>query len=150
MPEHYKKINVVCLLSSPFPSQSQKSKLSLKLLKGYFKRWYKCASCLKKKKKHMSKTGKMFCCCSATQLCSILCDHVDTARQAPLSFAISHSLLRFTSIELVILSNHLILCHHLLPSPSIFPIISVFSLVETKSPSVCVLFDFFHQDFTEL
>ena len=32
------------------------------------------------------------------------------ARQAPLSFTISQSLLRFMSIELVMLSNHLILC----------------------------------------
>ena len=43
------------------------------------------------------------------------------ARQASLSFTVSWSLLKFVSIELVILSNHLILC---LPSfllPSIFP-----------------------------
>ena len=36
------------------------------------------------------------------------------ARQAPLSFTISWSLLRFTSITLVMLSNHLILCCPLL------------------------------------
>ena len=30
------------------------------------------------------------------------------------------------SIELVMLSNHLILCHHLLPLPSVFPSIRVF------------------------
>ena len=33
------------------------------------------------------------------------------ARQAPLSFTISGSLLRFMSVETVMLSNHLILCH---------------------------------------
>ena len=32
-------------------------------------------------------------------------------RQAPLSFTISQSLLKFMSIELVMLSNYLILCH---------------------------------------
>ena len=45
--------------------------------------------------------------------------------QAPLSFTVSWSLLRFMSIELVMLSNHLILCRPLLPS--ICPSIKVFS-----------------------
>ena len=49
------------------------------------------------------------------------------ARQAPLSFTISRSFLRFMCIELVRLSNHLILCHSLLLLPSIFPSIRVFS-----------------------
>ena len=49
------------------------------------------------------------------------------ARQGPLSFTISQSLLRFMSIELVMLSNHLILCRPLLLLPSIFPSIRVFS-----------------------
>ena len=53
------------------------------------------------------------------------------ARQASLSFTISLSLLKFISIETVILSNHLTLCHPLLLLPSIFPNISVFS---DKSP----------------
>ena len=43
------------------------------------------------------------------------------ACQASLSFTISWSLLRFMSIELVMLSNHLILCCPLLLLPSIFP-----------------------------
>ena len=47
--------------------------------------------------------------------------------QASLSFTISQSLLRFTSIELVMLSNHLILCCPLLLLPSVFPSIRVFS-----------------------
>ena len=42
------------------------------------------------------------------------------AHQAPLSFTISWSLLKLTSIESVMLSNRLILCHPLL-LPSIFP-----------------------------
>ena len=49
------------------------------------------------------------------------------AHQAPLSFTISQSLLKLMSIELVMLSNHLILCHHLLLWPSILPSIMVFS-----------------------
>ena len=48
------------------------------------------------------------------------------ARQASLGFTLSWSLLRFMSIELVMLSNHLILCHSFLLLPSIFPSIKVF------------------------
>ena len=48
------------------------------------------------------------------------------ACQASLSFAISWSLLKLMSIELVIPSNHFILCHPLLLL-SIFPNIRVFS-----------------------
>ena len=49
------------------------------------------------------------------------------ARQDSLSFTISQSLLKLMSIELVISSNHLILCHPLLLLPSTFPSIRVFS-----------------------
>ena len=45
-----------------------------------------------------------------------------------MSFTISRSLLKLMSIELVMPSNHLILCHPLL-LPSIFPSIRVFSNV---------------------
>ena len=48
------------------------------------------------------------------------------ARQASLSLTISQSLLKLTSLEPLIPSNHLILCRPLLP-PSIFPSIRVFS-----------------------
>ena len=47
--------------------------------------------------------------------------------QHSLSFAISHSLFKLTSIESVVLSNHLILCHPLLLLTSVFPSIRVFS-----------------------
>ena len=50
-----------------------------------------------------------------------------TARQASLSFTICWSFLRFMSIELEMLSKHLILCHPLLLLPSIFSSIRVFS-----------------------
>ena len=49
------------------------------------------------------------------------------AHQASLSVTISWGLLKLVSIELVIPSNHLILCHPLLLLPSIFPSIRVFS-----------------------
>ena len=55
-----------------------------------------------------------------------LCDPWTAVRQAPLSFTVSWSLLRFRSIESVMPSNHLILCHPLL-LPTIFPSIRVFS-----------------------
>ena len=50
--------------------------------------------------------------------------------QASLSFTISWSLLKLTSIELVMPYNHLILCHPPLLLLSIFPSIRVFSWVE--------------------
>ena len=49
------------------------------------------------------------------------------ACQASLSFTISWSFLKLTSIESVMPSNHLILCYFLLLLPSIFPSIRVFS-----------------------
>ena len=48
------------------------------------------------------------------------------ACQASLSFTTSQSLLKLMSIELVMPSNHLILCCPLLLLPSIFPSIRVF------------------------
>ena len=49
------------------------------------------------------------------------------ARQASLSITNSQSLLKLRSIELAVLSNHLILCHPLLLLPLVLPSISVFS-----------------------
>ena len=49
------------------------------------------------------------------------------ARQASLSITNSRSVLKLMSIELVMPSNHLILCRPLLLPPSIFPSIKVFS-----------------------
>ena len=48
------------------------------------------------------------------------------AHQASLSITNSRSLLKLTSIESVMASNHLILCHPLLLLPSILPSIRVF------------------------
>ena len=50
-----------------------------------------------------------------------------TACQTPLSSTVSRSLLKFMSLDSVMLSNHLSLCRPLLLLPSIFPSIRVFS-----------------------
>ena len=52
---------------------------------------------------------------------------MDVAHQASLSSTISQNLLKSISIELVMLSNHLVLCRPLLLLPEIFPSIRVFS-----------------------
>ena len=49
------------------------------------------------------------------------------AYQASLFFPVSLNLLKSMSIELVMLSNHLIFCHLLLLWPSVFPSIRIFS-----------------------
>ena len=53
-------------------------------------------------------------------------------RQAPLSSTLSWSLLKFMSIELVMISNHLILCHFFLFLPSILPSIRVAKVFELQ------------------
>ena len=78
------------------------------------------------------------CCCSVAQPCLTLCDPMDcngkdfvtpwtAACQASLSFTISWSLLKLMSVELVMPSNHLILCHPLFLLSTIFPSMKVFS-----------------------
>ena len=52
---------------------------------------------------------------------------MDAAHQAFLSFTVSQSLLKFLSIDSVMLSNHLILCHPLLLLLSIFTSTKVIS-----------------------
>ena len=62
--------------------------------------------------------------------CSVVSDSESpwtAAHQASLSITNSRSLLRLMPIELVMPSNHLILCRPLLLLPSIFPSIRVFS-----------------------
>ena len=63
---------------------------------------------------------------SVTQLCLTFCNPMD-ARQASLSITNPQSLLKLMSIELLMPSNHLILCHPPFLLPSIFPSIRVFS-----------------------
>ena len=75
---------------------------------------------------------------SVAKLCSTLCD----PWTAPLSFTVSWSLLKFMSIESVMLSSHLILCHPVLLLPSIFPSIRVFSnesALHIRWPKYCFI-----------
>ena len=60
-------------------------------------------------------------------MCPTLATPWTAARQASLSITSSQRLLKLMFIELVIPSNHLILCRPLLLPPSIFPSIRVFS-----------------------
>ena len=70
--------------------------------------------------------------CQSVQLSSVnshptLCDPINRACQTSLPTTNSRSLPKLMSIELVMPSNHLILCHPLLLLPPIFPSIRVFS-----------------------
>ena len=67
------------------------------------------------------------CCSSVTKSCPTLCDPMDCSTPG---FPVLHylqSLLKCMSIELMMPSNHLILCHPFLLLPSIFPSIRIFS-----------------------
>ena len=64
---------------------------------------------------------------SVAQSCPTLCDPMDCVMPASLSITNSRNLLKLMSLELVMPSNHLILCHPLLLPPSIFPSIRVCS-----------------------
>ena len=69
----------------------------------------------------------ILCCRSVTQSYPSLCDPMDCSTPG---FPVHHHLLDLAQthvIELVMPSNHLILCHPLLLLPSIFPSIRVFS-----------------------
>ena len=64
---------------------------------------------------------QMKCCpCSITSHVQLFVTPQTAAHQAPLSYIISQSSFKFMSIELVMLSNHLILCYPLLLLPLIF------------------------------
>ena len=61
-----------------------------------------------------------------------------SAYQASLFFTIPWSLLKFMSVELVMLSNHLVLCHPLLLFLlSVFTVIKFFSKESKHSRSLC-------------
>ena len=64
---------------------------------------------------------------TVTKSCLTLWYLWTAAHQAPLSSTVSWSLLKFMSIDSVMLSNHLSLCHPLRLLPSIFSSIRVFS-----------------------
>ena len=64
---------------------------------------------------------------SVTQSCPSLCDPMDCSTPGFPVHHYSQSLLKLMSIELVMPSNHLILCHPLFLLPSIFPSFRIFS-----------------------
>ena len=64
---------------------------------------------------------------SVAQSCPTHRDPMDHSTPGSLSISNSRSLFKLISIELLMPSNHLILCHPLLLLPSIFPSIGVFS-----------------------
>ena len=81
-------------------------------------------------KLRISNINPCCCCCySVAKWCLTLCNPMDCRHVVPLSFTSSPSLLRFMSVESVMLSNNLILCHSRLLLPSTFPSIRVFSNV---------------------
>ena len=71
------------------------------------------------------------CCCCCSSCVWLFATPWTVACQTHLFSTISQSLLKFMSIESVILSNYLILFHPLLLLPSIFPSIWVFSSKKT-------------------
>ena len=73
------------------------------------------------------RSGASHYCCSVTKSCPTICNSMDCSTQALLFSSVSWSLLRLTSIELLMPSNHVILYLPLLLLPSIFPSIRVFS-----------------------
>ena len=71
-------------------------------------------------------------CCSVTKPCPVLCDLMDSAHRAPLVLHSSLNLLKFMSIESVMLSNYVILWCHLLwlfqsSSIEVFPVNQLFT-----------------------
>ena len=72
-------------------------------------------------------TGYLLCISSKFSCVQVFATPWTAAHQASLSITNSQSLLKLMSIELVMPSNHLILCHPLLLPPLIFLSIRVFS-----------------------
>ena len=81
-----------------------------------------------------SRTSYLSCCHSVSKSCPTLGILWTPAPQASLSFTISQSLLKLISIELVIPSNHFILCCPLLLLPSIFTSFQSLSVFFHKPP----------------
>ena len=77
--------------------------------------------------------------CSVAQSCLTLCDPWTVAHQSSPPLPIFQSLPKFTSIESVMPSTHLILCHPPLLLPSIFPSIRVLKLRQFMLNFVCEL-----------
>ena len=75
----------------------------------------------------LSRLKVIGCCFTVAKSCLTLCEPQGLQHtRLPCPSVISQSLLKFTSIESVMPSSHLILCHPLLFPPSILPSIRVF------------------------
>ena len=75
----------------------------------------------------VARQGTGSCSSSVAQLCPTLCNPIDCSMPGfPVHYELP-DLLKLMFIELVMPSNHLILCHPLLLLPSIFPCIRIFS-----------------------
>ena len=77
--------------------------------------------------KHSADINRLFVVVQKLSHVQLFATRWTTACQASLSFTVSQSLLKLTSMKSLMPSNHLILCHPLLLLPPIFPSISVFS-----------------------
>ena len=67
------------------------------------------------------------CCCSVPESCSTLCSPLECSTPG---FPVLHYCFEFAqlmSVDLMMPSNHLILCHSFLLFPSVFPSIRIFS-----------------------
>ena len=74
-------------------------------------------------------------CCSVAKLCPTLCDPMDCSMPGSSVLQPLWGLLKFTFIESLMLSNHLILCCPFLLLPSFFPIMRVFS----NKSALCIM-----------
>ena len=87
---HYKKLSILKYFNTKWTSTILPSeKITMKLV--YFSDYF---------------SGYTFC-CSVTKLCLTLCDPLDCMQHIRLTFTVSQSLLKFMSIESVMLSNHM-------------------------------------------
>ena len=84
------------------------------------------------------------CCCSVSKACPTLCNSMDCSRPVCL---LLWSLLKFMSIESIILSNNLILGCPLLFLPSVFPRIRIFSNKSTLQVAEGLELQLQHQSF---
>ena len=95
----------------------------------------------------MSLTQLGSSCCSAAQSCPTHCDPGECSSPVSLSFTISRSLGKLTSLESVMPSNQLILCHPLLLLPSIFPASGSFPMNQLFTSKVAKVLELQHQSF---
>ena len=89
----------------------------------------------------------MYYCCSVAKLYLTFAPSWTAAHQASLSFSISRNLLKLMSVELMMPSNHLILCCPVFLLPSVFPSIRVFSSELALRISRQILFHCFFGNF---